>query len=216
MRCAERGPTPGSTRSASMRRSSPAGLPTTSLFISERQFQSGRQSHPGGKRTHFFLHHSFRFLRRVVERGDEEVFEHLAVGGQRRVDAHAAHFMLAGQGHFHHAGTRLAFHFQAAELFLQAAHVLLHHLRLLHHLADIAFHRCLSRMVESTTLPSKRLTRSCTKLSPCTAFTASARRSPFTAFSSAAAVAPRVSPSTTCTFTGRPKCAASTACSFSR
>ena len=31
-------------------------------------------------------------------------------------------------------------------------------------------------MEESTTLPSNRLTRSCTKPSPCTAFIASARR----------------------------------------
>src|SRR6185503_10058412 len=186
------------------------------LFESKRQLQASRQPQPGGKSTHFFLYRRFRLLGSVVEGGDQEVLQHFAVRHERRIDAHAAHLVLAGHGHLHHARARLALHFQGTELFLQALHVFLHHLRLLHHLADIAFHRCFSRIVESTTLPSKRLTRSCTKLSPCTAFTASARRTPFSAVSSAAAVAPRTSPVAICNFTGFPKCAVSAACSFSR
>src|SRR5258706_5433850 len=215
MRCAERGPTPGSTRSASIRRSRPAGLPTTSRFISEGHLQPRRQSHPGGKRSHFFLHRGFDLARGVVERRNEEVLQHLAISRERGIDAHAAHLVLAGHHHLHHARARLAFDFERAQLLLHAAHVLLHHLCLLHHLPDVALHRCFSRMVEWTTLPSKRLTSSCTKLSPCTQRTASAWRAPFSVLSSAAAVAPRVSPGVTRSFTARPKCAASTAWSFS-
>src|SRR4029077_3098942 len=100
---------------------------------------------------------------------------------------------------------------ERSQLLLHAPHVLLHHLRLLHHLSDVAFHRCFSLMVESTTLPSKRLTSSCTKLSPLTARTASAWRTPFSAFSMVAAVAARTSPGTTCTFTVLPKCVDNTA-----
>src|SRR6185369_3735742 len=216
MRCAERGPTPGSTRNASMRRSSPAGLGTTSLFILERQFHSGGQSHSRSQAAHLLAHGLFHLARGVVERGNQEVFEHFAVRRERRIDAHPPHLVLACHDHFHHARARLALDFHGAQLLLHAAHVFLHHLRLLHHLPDVSFHRCFSRIVESTTLPSKRLTSSCTKLSPLTARTASAWRTPFSAFSNAAAVATRTSPGVTCTFTGLPKCVDNTACSFSR
>src|SRR5579862_3790533 len=216
MRCAERGPTPGSTRSASIRRSRPAGLGTMSRFILERQFQPGRQPHARGQRAHFFLHGRLHLARGIIEGGDQQVLQHFPVRRKRRIDAHAARLVLAGHCNFHHSRAGLAFDLQRAQLLLHAAHVLLHHLRLLHHLSDIAFHRCFSRIVESTTLPSKRLTRSCTKPSPFTARAASACRAPRSAASSVAAVAPAVSPSVTCTFTGLPKCAVSAACSFSR
>src|SRR5688572_25514285 len=190
MRCAERGPTPGRTRRASIRRSRPAGLGTTSRFILERQLHPGGQAHARGEAAHLLIDCLVNLARRIVESGNQKVLQHFAVRRQRRIDAYAAHLVLAGHYHFHHAGTRLALDFERAELLLHAAHILLHHLRLLHHLADIAFHRCFSRIVESTTLPSKRLTSSCTNLSPCTARTASALRTPFSAVSSAAAVTP--------------------------
>src|SRR6185436_19073976 len=146
---------------------------------------------------------------RVVECRHEQVLQHFAVGRQGWVDAHPPHLVLAGHHDLHHGGARLALHFNGAKLLLHAAHVFLHHLRLLHHLADIAFHGCFSRIVESTTLPSKRLTRSCTKLSPFTARVAWACRAPRSAASIAEAVAPRSSPGVTRTFTGEPRCAAS-------
>src|SRR5207245_1668323 len=138
------------------------------------------------------------------------VVEHLAlIADERRVDRHPLHFVLAGHLHLHHAGAGLALDLRGREALLHAAHVLLHELRLLHQLADVAFHLRSSRMVESTTLPSNRLTRSLTKPSECTACAAAARRASRSFASSAAALVPAVSPTLTLMVTFAPKCCSS-------
>src|SRR3982750_4837972 len=127
--------------------------------------------------------------------------------------------MLAGHLHLHHAGARLALDLGGAALLLPAAHVLLHLLRLLHQLADIAFHLPFSppvaRIEASTTLPSKMLTRSCTKPSPCIDFTASTRFASRSPASSDAALAPATSPTATFTRTDVARCWSSAAFSLS-
>src|SRR5438270_1672908 len=191
------------------------------LGHSERQLESRGQAEPRGHAAHLLGDGRFHAMRGVVERGGDEVLQHFAiVTGQRRIDRDPLHLVLAGHLHLHHARARLAFDLERRELLLHAAHVLLHLLRLLHQLADVAFHfrgprSLLPVMVESTTLPSNRSTRSCTNPSERTACAASARRAWRVPFSIAAALAPEASPTETVTVTPLPRCCSRAAFSLS-
>src|SRR6266478_5657063 len=190
------------------------------LGHSERQLESRGQAEARGHAAHLLGDGRFHAMRGVVERGGDEVLQHLAiVAHQRRIDGDPLYLVLAGHLHLHHPSARLALDFERRELLVHAAHVLLHLLRLLHQLADVAFHfrvpRSLLPMVESTTLPSNRSTRSCTNPSARTARAASARCASRSPLSMAAALAPEASPTATFTVTPLPRCCSSAAFSLS-
>src|SRR5712691_6006746 len=194
------------------------------LGHSERQLESRGQAEPRGHAAHLLGDGRFHAMRGIVERGGDEILQHFAiVTDQRRIDRDPLHLVFAGHLHLHHARARLAFDLERRELLLHAAHVLLHLLRLLHQLADVALHfrgprsllPSLLPIVESTTLPSKRSTRSCTNPSERTARAASARRAARSPFSMATALAPEASPTETFTATPRPRCCSRAAFSLS-
>src|SRR5690606_2415945 len=191
---------------------------------SKRQLESGRQPEPRRHAAHLLGDGGLDAVRGIVERRGDEVLEHLAVvAEQRGIDGNPLHLVLARHLHLHHAGAGLSLDFDGGELLLHAAHVVLHHLRLLHELPEVRFHFCLSlsvsctvsRMVDSTILPSKRLTSSFTKPSFGPAWSASARRASRSLASSAAAVTPPASPTATASVTRVPRWASSAALSFS-
>ena len=64
--------------------------------------------------------------------------------------------VLAGHLHLDHTCTRLPLYFDRSKLILHLAHVLLHHLRLLHDLTDIASHVFLSRTPSGSPVSSCR------------------------------------------------------------
>src|SRR5947199_10389774 len=103
MRCAERGPRPGSTRSASISRSRPLadGTPArVKTAGSKRQLEPGRQAEPRGHATHLLGARRLDLARAVVERSGDEVLEHLAiVPNARRIDTEALHWLLAAHLH---------------------------------------------------------------------------------------------------------------------
>ena len=69
-----------------------------------------------------------------------EVFQHLHIIHQGRVDTHAQHRVLAIHANLDHATAGLAGDFQAGEFLLGLLHFLLHFLGLLHEACNIAFH----------------------------------------------------------------------------
>src|SRR3954470_24232171 len=97
MRCADRGPTPGSTRSASTRRSRPFAVGTASVGFnfktpgsSKRQFEARRQAKVRRHAAHFFRDGALDPVRGIVECRSKKIFEHLSiVPDKRRIDAHA-------------------------------------------------------------------------------------------------------------------------------
>src|SRR4051812_20182553 len=108
MRCAERGPTPGNTRSASTSSSSPFAVGTASRLFkarsSKRQLESRRQPEAGSHAAHFLGNRGFDAVGGVVERGGDQILEHLAVvSDQRRVDRYALYLVFAGDLHLDHA-----------------------------------------------------------------------------------------------------------------
>src|SRR6185503_6594034 len=193
--------------------------------FSKRKLEAGGEAQARRHAAHLLRDRGLDLVRGVVEGGGDEVLEHLAlVAHERGVDRDALYLVFAGHLHLDHACARLAFDLHRGEALLHAAHVLLHLLRLLHQLSDIAFHglppslpfaRSFSRSEESTSFASNMLTRSCTKPSPCADFTASARFASRSPASSAAALAPATSPTDTLTRTAAPRCWSSAAFSFS-
>ena len=98
MRWADLGPTPGRHRSASTRR------PTRGLSAMEICRQKGSLS-PGGRLSpepspeNRFLRPGLDLVDRIVQRGRDQVLQHLPVlFHQRRIDAHRAHVVPAGHG----------------------------------------------------------------------------------------------------------------------
>src|SRR5690606_1597423 len=134
MRWADFGPTPGSTRRASISCSSSAD------DTSERQLHPGRQRQAGGGRAHLLLRGRVDLVDRVVEGRGDQVLGHLRVGEHARVDAHAAAFHAPAQGDVHHAAPGVAGDLEVGEFFLGALHLFLHLLRLLHELGDVSAH----------------------------------------------------------------------------
>src|SRR5688572_22216401 len=143
MRCADRGPTPGRILSASINRSRPPAVGTRSLGTTlKRQLEPGRQPEPRGEAAHLLGDRLLDATHRVVECGGDQVLEHLAiVADKRRINRDSLDLMLAGHYHLDHARARLALDLHRRELLLHAAHVLLHHLRLLHQLTYVSTHR---------------------------------------------------------------------------
>src|SRR3546814_18117866 len=76
MRCADFGPTPGSTRNASISCSS-------SEATSERQFHPGRQRQAGGGGAELFLRQRVGLVHRIVEGGRHQVLGHFRIGQRR-------------------------------------------------------------------------------------------------------------------------------------
>src|SRR5262245_41547452 len=107
--------------------------------------QSRRQAETAGQGLHLFLHCSFRLAARVAKRGDEKVFQHLALFRlhQRRIDLDALHVHLRGHAHRDQAAAGDALDLDVAEFLLHRLHLGLQLLRLLHH-AEKIDHRCLS------------------------------------------------------------------------
>src|SRR5262245_6767836 len=73
---------------------------------------------------------------RIVQRGDDQVLQHLDIvfGHDLRIDLQRLHLLGAVDDHGDHAAAGVAFDAQVGHLFLQA---LLHLLRLLHHLLNV-------------------------------------------------------------------------------
>src|SRR5262245_12639191 len=134
MRCAERGPTPGRTRSASINRSRPPEVGTLSFGTDlERHLESGRQSKSRSETAHLLGDGLLYASGRIVERCGNQVLEHLAVvADERWIDRDALDLVLAGDDHLDHSSARLSLDLDGRELLLHSAHVLLHLLRLLH------------------------------------------------------------------------------------
>src|ERR1700723_2556759 len=76
-RRAERGPSPGNRAKSWIKRS--ISGPATAAGMSSAEPQSRRQSEAAGQARHFLLHRGFCLAPRVVERGDQEVLEDLAL-----------------------------------------------------------------------------------------------------------------------------------------
>ena len=156
MRCADFGPTPGRQRSASIKRLRDGGysigcsdLPANarSRSLQNGSLKPGGQVHAAHDAGHLLLRDSFDALRGVVDGGRHQVFEHLAVVERHRgIDLHALGLVLAIHRDLDHAATRLASDLHGRNLRLRLLHVGLHHLRLLHHVANAAFHA--SRLLE--------------------------------------------------------------------
>src|SRR5690606_38185409 len=142
-RLAERGPSPGSLaiRAISRSISGPAPAFTTGNAVcSEGQLHAGRQREPFGDLGEFLLGPRLRSFRRLLDRGDDQVLDHLALLGleERGIDREPAQLAL-GRGHrLHEAGARLALDLDRVELLLHLGHLGLHLLRLTHELAHVA------------------------------------------------------------------------------
>src|SRR5215213_6739283 len=122
MRCAERGPTPGNTRSASTSNSSPFAVGTASRLFkagsSKRQLESRRQTKTGGHAAHLLRDRSLDAVSGIIKRGGNQIFQHLAViTDERRIDRHALNLVFAGHLHLHHAGARLALDLEGGKAF---------------------------------------------------------------------------------------------------
>src|SRR6185295_14730662 len=136
IRCANLTPTPGRRRSASISPSS-AG----SAANLERQLHPRRQRHAGGELAHLLLTHLLGLADAVVERGGDEILEHvLVLAEQARVDRDALDVVLARHRHLDEAGARLAFDLDRRQLVLGLLEVVLHRLRLLHQAGQLTLH----------------------------------------------------------------------------
>src|SRR5688572_25212948 len=139
IRWADFGPTPGSTRRASMGRASPGEYFTAAP--SERELHARRELHAAHGAGHVLLHGFADAPRRVVAGRGHEVLEHLAVGARdRRVELDAPHFVAPVHDDLHHAAAGLAGDLERAELLLRLLHVFLQLLRLAHQLPEIRLH----------------------------------------------------------------------------
>src|SRR5215469_17469210 len=89
----------------------------------------------------------------VVERGDDEVFEHFDLVGidDRLIELDLLHVALAAERHRHHAAAGNAGNFDCGETFLHLLHARLHLLRLFQHLAEIV-HRKSSPSIGSSVI----------------------------------------------------------------
>src|SRR5258708_3090556 len=136
-RRAERGPSPGSRANSWIRRS--ISGPATAAAISG-QAQPRRQTKSAGQRLHLLLHGGFRLAPRVVMRGDQKIFENLALVrlDQRRIDLHRLYFHLRGHAHADKAAARNALDLDLAEFFLHRLHLRLQLCRLLHHAEKVS------------------------------------------------------------------------------
>src|SRR5215472_17024203 len=87
MRCADFTQTPGRRRNASIRLSSAGSAAKLCRDLAlERQLHSRRQRHAGGELAHLLLTDLFGLADAVVERGSDEILEHvLVVAEQARV-----------------------------------------------------------------------------------------------------------------------------------
>src|SRR3954454_2332831 len=99
MRWADRGPTPGRTRSASTSRSRPLAEGTAVRFKtagSKRQLESGRQSEPGRHAAHLLGNGRLDLVRGVGGRRGDQVLEHLAIiADERGINGHSLHLVFA-------------------------------------------------------------------------------------------------------------------------
>src|SRR6056297_662520 len=143
MRCAVLDPTPG--RHLSACRSSSISGSFTTLFSwpassHSRQRESRRHGHAPGQPGHLFLADFLDPVDRVVERGCNQVFEHLHVVADARIDLDSSNLVAPAQRDLHHTAAGLAGDFQIRKLGLGLLEPFLHLLRLLHQLRDIAFH----------------------------------------------------------------------------
>src|SRR5262245_46473080 len=139
MRCADFGPTPGSTRRASMRRARPGEYFTAAP--SERQLHARRKLHPAHRAGHVLLDRLADAPHGVVAGRRHEIFEHFPVGGcDGWVDLDAPHLVAPVHGDLHHAAAGLAGDFECGELLLRLLHVGLELLRLAHELSEIGLH----------------------------------------------------------------------------
>src|SRR5215208_2298374 len=105
MRWADFGPTPGRQRSAWMSSSRAAGLSNSESgdVHSRREIESRREARHLGLRGRFRLRH------RVVERGHDEILEHvLVLAEESGIDRYLARLELAGDRDFHETRAGLA------------------------------------------------------------------------------------------------------------
>src|SRR6202163_4328435 len=139
-RRAERGPSPGSRANNWIRRSI-SGPATAAAILSEAQTRQQTQS--AGQDLHLLLHRGFGLAPGIVMRGDQKVFEDLALVRlhQRGVDLHRLHFHLRRHAHRDETAAGDALDLDVAELFLHRLHLRLQLCRLLHHAEKIS-HEC--------------------------------------------------------------------------
>ena len=99
----------------------------------------GGKGRPAVKDCIFSAASSIGFGLAVGERGDDQILEHLLVGGrqQRGVDAHPPQFALGVEREADHAATGLAFDFEAPKLLLRLLKLGLNGLGFFHHAHDI-------------------------------------------------------------------------------
>src|SRR5436190_4568529 len=227
MRCADLGPTPGRQRSDWISSSSAAGL--SMLFNCwlvprlEGQVHAGREIEPRREARHLRLRDGLGLRNAIVERGRDEIFEHVLVFAEkRRIDRDLLHRELARHRDFHESRARLAFDLGLRELLLHLPHVLLHLLRLLHQGANAAFvhhgfapFSSAGLIDEATTSAPKSRTSSRTNGSASMDCAAASRRCSSSFDRIAATLAPDVSPTRTTSRSPGPNALSSSAWSFS-
>ena len=92
---------------------------------------------PPSMPAHLLLNLAFHLLVGFAGGGHDEILQHLDVAGHFGVDLHREQVLLAVHLHAHHAAAGRGFHFDLRDLLLQ---LLLHLLRLPHHLLHVAGH----------------------------------------------------------------------------
>src|SRR5271155_2411638 len=117
MRWALFGPTPGSARSASIRPASAGECRIRWPNRSERQLQARRQLQPAHEAGHLRLRRHLNPAHRVVDRGTDQILEHLAIPADyRRFDLHALDLMAAIGGDLEHNAPTFTGHFESRQL----------------------------------------------------------------------------------------------------
>src|SRR2546422_1969859 len=161
--------------------------------------EHARQLHPAGEAPDLLLHRFVHLAGGLVDRGGDEVLEHLDVvlAHDLGIDLQALEVLLSVHDHLHHAPAGRRLDLQGLDLLLDA---LLRLLELLHELLRIAkgVHGLFSRT--STTFPPNRSRASCTAGSR--AASSMSRRFLASAGGGASASAAGAAP--TSTFSGRP------------
>src|SRR5271169_3319712 len=112
MRWALFGPTPGSARSASIRPASAGECRIRWRSRSERQLQACGQLQPAHDASHLRLRRRLDPAHRVVDRGADQILEHLAIPAHyRRLDLHALDLVAAIDGDLDHTAAGFTGHY---------------------------------------------------------------------------------------------------------
>src|SRR5213083_2188231 len=179
----------------------PRGFPAAP---SEGQLEPRRQRQACRQTGHFFLRCGFDLAHGVVDRGGDEILEHVLVFAEEAlIDGHALDVVAAGHHHLDQPGTRLALDLHRGDRLLRFFHAVLHRLRLLHQAGQLIFHhRCQLRLSRTRLIEfglmraSKRDRTSWTNGSSRNAasvFAWAASRSRFSCAASVVAAAPPIS-----------------------